>query len=372
MNKEPIDIDRFLPYGEMLRGFLEQPFIGKADLSELLRRRGVFVNPNEKRETVPWLVSLLLSPDEFDSLRESQSTKEDNPKINTQTISWSSDAPLIDCVPDNFDINAVLDLEFSNFSVVGSPNFVPVEGDTNHLLLEFEIERSDYSKSWASSHSSFKGSLELQKIRDGKDVKLVVTHTANETKYVATKAAQGLVRHFKEKKHVGESSQVERILFGGFDNSSRIQYFLALSRDISSPILSFEDVVDMEFSPDSSSSLPSEMEWMERKIEDLKVNGRGLHETLFITNSEYHSFVHLYLMDIRYSFDYRGLKGKCVISAGFPDYGKSRESQAEFEVNVKTMSFETPPKTIGRSEVGRILLKEFDRLKLEALARLKS
>lgn len=371
MNKEPIDIDRFLPYGEMLRGFVEQPFVTKADLSDLLRRRGVFVNPNEKRETIPWLMGTLLSPDEFDTLRESQSTKEDNPKINTQTIPWSSDVALLDGVPDNFDINSVLDLEFSNFTVVGSPNFVPVDGDTDHLLLEFEIERSDYSKNWASTQSSFKGSLELQKIRDGKDVKLVVTHTANETKYVATKAAQGLVRHFKEKKHIAESSDVERILFGRFDNADRIEYFLSLTRDVSSIMLTFEDVVDIEFSPDSKSKLPDGMEWMERRIDDLKVNGKGLHETFFITNKDYHQFVHLYHMDTRYAFDYKGLKGNCVISAGFPEYGKHREAQAEFEVNVKSMSFKIPPKTIARTEVGKILLREFDRLKLESLVKLK-
>jgi hypothetical protein len=313
----------------------------------------------------------LLSPSEFDTLRESRNTKEDNPKINTQTIPWASDVTLLDGVPDNFDINSVLDLEFSNFSVMGSPNFIPVDGNTDHLLLEFEIERSDYSKSWASTQSSFKGSLELQKIRDGKDVKLVVTHTAKETKYVATKAAQGLVRHFKEKKHIPESSDVERILFGRFDNAERIEYFLALTRDVYSPIFAFEDVVDIEFSPDSKSKLPDGMEWMERRIDDLKVNGKGLHETFFITNKEYHRFVHLYQMDTRYAFDYKGLKGKCVISAGFPEYGKHREAQAEFEVNVKSMSFENPPKTIARSEIRKILLREFDRLKLESLVELK-
>jgi hypothetical protein len=370
MNKEPVDIDRFLPYGEMLRGFVEQPFITKADLSDLLRRRGVFVNPNEKRETIPWLTGTLLSSDEFDTLRESQSTKEDNPKITTQTIPWASDVTLLDGIPDNFDINSVLDLEFSNFSVTGSPNFVPVDGDADYLLLEFEIERSDYSKNWASTQSSFKGSLELQKIRDGKDVKLVVTHTANETKYVATKAAQGLIRHFKEKNNVAESSDVERILFSRFDNAARVEYFLTLTRDVSSPILTFDDVVDIEFSPDSKSKLPDSMEWMESRIDDLKVNGKGLHETFFITNKAYHRFVHLYQMDTRYVFDYKGLNGKCVISAGFPGYGKSREDQAEFEVNVKSMSFETTPKTIAKSEVGKILLREFDRLKLESLARL--
>jgi len=368
MNKEPIDIERFLPYGEMLRGFVEQPFVTKTDLSDLLKQRGVFINPKEKKETIPWLMCTLLSPREFDQLRECQSTKEDNPKINTQTIQWTSDATLLEGLPDNFNINSVLDLEFSNFSVVGSPNFVPVNGNAEHLLLEFEIERNDYSKNWANAKSMFRGSLELQKIAGGRTVKLVVTHTANETKYVATKAAQGLVLHLKDKKHIMESAQVERILFGQFSNEARINYFLLLTRDISSNILTFEDVVDIEFAPDSKSKLPDGMRWMEHRINDLKVNGKALHETFFITDAAYHPFVHLYHTDTRYAFDHKGLKGRCVISAGFPDYEKTRESHAELEVNIKSVSFDTPPKTISKNEISKIILREFDRLKLESLS----
>lgn len=365
MNKEPVDIERFLPFGEMLRGFVEQPFVTKSDVSDVLRSRGVFVNPNDKKETIPWLMNMLLSPDEFDRLRESQKTKEDNPKINTQTIPWASDDSLIDSVPDNFDINAVLDLEFSNFSVVGSPNFVPLEDDSDHVILDFEIERRDYSKNWASTESVYKGSLELQKIEDGDSVKLVVTHTADETRYVANKAASGLVKHFKKRGCVSESANIQRILFNKFDNCSRIDYFLSLSRDITSSVFSFKDVVDIEFSPEGDRDLPEGMEWMEKRIEDLRVNGKSLHETLFITDSEYHPYLHLYHMETRFEFDYKGLKGECVISAGFPDYGKSKKGDAEFEVNVKSFKCEKSSK-VSRAEIGKFLLREFDRLKLES------
>ena len=150
MIQPPADIDRFLPHGEMLRGFLEQPFLVKSDLNSLLRQRGVFVHLNEKKDTIPWLTNLILSPLEFDHLREAQNTKEDNPKVNTQTINWISDKTLVESVPDNFNINSVLDLEFSNFTVKGSPNFIHVDGNADHLLLEFEIERNDYSKNWAN------------------------------------------------------------------------------------------------------------------------------------------------------------------------------------------------------------------------------
>jgi len=367
MNKSPVDIDRFLPFGEMLRGFLEQPFISKTDLAAMLKERGVFTYQSEKRDTIPWITNLLLSPIEFDRLQEAQRTKEDNPKVNTQTIPWSSDSTLIDSVPDNFDINSVLDLEFSNFSVVGSPNFIPVDGNADHLLLEFEIERKDYSKNWASAESQFKGSLELRKIRQGSEVKLVVTHTANETKYVANKATSGLVKHFKEKHHVKEKDEIKRITFDLFTNPGRIFYLLSLTKNVASSLVVFEDLVDVEFAPDPNSSLPDKIKWMEKRIDDLKLNGKGLHNTLFVKDKELHPHVHLYHALSRFKFDYRGLLGKCVISIGFPEYGRTKEQKSELEVNIKSISFDHAPGNLTKSQVTKILLSEFDDLKLKSI-----
>lgn len=372
MNQSPVDIDRFLPYGEMLRGFLEQPFLGKSDLNTLLRERGVFVHQNDKKHTIPWITGLLISPLEFDQLRESQSTKEDNPKVNTQTISWASETSLVESVPDNFDINSVLDLEFSNFAVKGSPNFIPVDGNADHLLLEFEIERNDYSKNWASAQNTFKASLELKKVNQGNYVKLVVTHTANETKYVANKTTSGIVRHFKEKKHIGAKEAIKRIEFRLFSNTERIHYFSSLTKEVNSSLLKFEDLVDVEFSPDLTSLLPEKIKWMEENIEDLKLNGKGLQNTLFVKDKELHPVVCLYHVLARYKFDHKGLTGNCVISIGFPDFGRSKELSSELEVNVKSLSFEQTPKNITRGQIIKIILSEFDELKLTCFDAMKS
>ena len=364
MNKASIDIDRLLPFGEMIRGYIEQPFISKADLSEVLRRRGVFINPNDKKETIPWIMCTLLSPDEFDFLREAQRTKEDIPKINTQTIKWNSSSTLLEACPDNFDINSLIELEFSNFFVVGSPNIVQVDSNPNHLRLEFEIERNDYSKNWASTNSKFTGCLELQKFNNDKEVKFVITHTANETKYVATQATKGLVKYFKKTKHIEDEINIVKILFYSFSNNDRIEFFLSLTRDISSNILIFEDVKDLEVAPDGSNKLPIKMEWMEDRIENLKLNGNKLHKTFFVDDKDIYQYMHLYHMNTSYDFDYKGLRGKCVISVGFPDYRSPKEDSAEMEVNIKSLSFHEPSKTITRNEVTKIILQEFNNLKL--------
>lgn len=364
MNKEPEDIDQILPYGELLRGFMEQSFVGKSDLKNVLRNRGIFTRNIEKHDTIPILSSTILSPSEFDYLRECQNLKEDNPKVITQTIEWQSENTLFDSVPEKFDVSSILDLEFSNFRVVGSPNFVPVDGDPNCIRMDFSVEREDMSKNWAANKSIFPGSLELKRIEEGSNVKLVVTHTANETKYVASKVSTKLVNHFKDKGHIDSSKSIEKILFSRFSNSSRIEYLLSLTENCSSNVFDFVDIVDIEFSPDTKNPLPEGIDWMEQKIEDLKLNGKALHQTFFFSDKSYHDFLHLYKVDSKFKFDVQGLTGQCVMSIGFPDYGREKELDAEMEVNIRTMSFNIPPRSISKSAIKQILLKEIENQKI--------
>ena len=91
MNVEHKDINKFIPYGEMLRGYSSQNLISKADIDRILRERGIFALNQEKAYTVPILQTLLLSPKEFEELRHSFSEREDNEKTISREIPWIYD-----------------------------------------------------------------------------------------------------------------------------------------------------------------------------------------------------------------------------------------------------------------------------------------
>ena len=61
MNVEHKDIDKFIPYGEMLRGYANQNIISNAEIHRILKERGIFTLNQEKEYTVPILQTLLLS-----------------------------------------------------------------------------------------------------------------------------------------------------------------------------------------------------------------------------------------------------------------------------------------------------------------------
>lgn len=49
MQAKHVHIDKILPYGELIRGFANQPFISKGDLKKSLRDRGIFFHHQKKK-----------------------------------------------------------------------------------------------------------------------------------------------------------------------------------------------------------------------------------------------------------------------------------------------------------------------------------
>ena len=113
MNIEHKDIDKFIPFGEALRGFANQKFISAYELQTILKERGVFVLNADKDYLVPILQTLMLSPAEFDKIRDAFSRREDSEKKISREISFPADSILFhqkiirakkQCLTDKFVI----------------------------------------------------------------------------------------------------------------------------------------------------------------------------------------------------------------------------------------------------------------------------
>lgn len=365
MNDLKRDPDIFLPHGEMLRSYLAQPFIGKNDLKSMLRDRGVFCSQNEKIDSIPILITTILTPDEFDKIRECHNTKEDNPKVLTRTFEWPSDITLIESLPDSLDLNKIINLDFSNYKVVGSPNFATVNGDLNHVKLEFQIERTDKSKNWSTHQAYFTGSIEIYKKQNKNRATFVITHTANETKQVANITSAYLIKEFKENGLLKSHHDIEKILFSNFNNAQRIKFLFEISEIKNSSIIEFNDTVDVGLTPDKARTLPSEICWMEEKIKDLEIKGTSLHKMPFFENKHNHDYLSMYRVDTQYKFTINNITGYCIISTGFPEFSQTRDISSELEVNIKNISTEKQITAQNRSEIKLSLLKEINDKKID-------
>ncbi|EMJ4069600.1 hypothetical protein QVM54_27525 [Pseudomonas aeruginosa] len=361
------DAEAILPQGEILRTYLVQPFIGKGDLKNILRSRGVFLSDNEKENTIPALYLSLVRPEEFFKLQQAYTAKEDNPKIISQRIKWQGDKTLIESIPDELDINQVLDLDFSNFKVVGVPAFYPVYGDPNVIRLDFTIERMDFSKSFSDARRSFRGSIEVQRAKAGDELLIISTHTAPETKITNKAVAKHLIGYFKSNNHVSPEERIRPITFGLFDNEARFDYFLNLTSNSRLATLSFKEVVDIGVSPDEERALPSDLAWMKERIRNLDLKGISLEESEFLTNVSYRPCLFLHRLDAKFVFSTSGLDGECIISLAFPDINRGKNKDSELEVKIKSISFDNIQRGMDRNDAKEKILRELEFEKFEVL-----
>jgi hypothetical protein len=364
MQTVPDNIELLLPCGEGLRGFMEQPFISAVDLKRTLRGRGVFLNRNEKADTIPVLVCCLLSPREFDDLRECQATREDNPKTMTRTILWNSKRPLLEAIPANLNLAGLVVGDYVNYRVIGAPAFVPVGGNLDHICCDFEIERTDMTRNWAATKSNFKGKLQIEKSATGGSITFVLTHTAGETKELNCKLVERLTEHFKANRDVRSDCEIETILFSSFDNEKRVGFFLSLTRGLKAAGFESCGTTEFEVCPDEETTLPARLRWMGDGVDDLRFNGRALENTFFIKEKEYHKFLLLHGMEGKFKFECPIARGNCTVVFEFPDYGAKKDAGIEFEVNISGLALEPGHSEVNRTEVKEELLRRINEFKL--------
>lgn len=357
------DIDKFLPFGELMRGFANQPYLSKSDLKKSLRKRGVFFTNSEKETLVPCIATLLLSPKEFDDLRICQNTREDNTKKNTSRLEWNSEKPIIETV-SSFTFENIIPDEGANFWFSSVPQITVVNKNPNYISIDFEIERQDLNKSWYESKNAFKGQIVIEKVNDN-EIKFIKSYTSSESDFVAENIQRELVQHFKTNKIVHEDKELKKILFGDFSNEHRIVFFYRLSSKMESIYFTFKDIINMEFKPDENTTLPEQIDWMQNKSV-LKLKGNQIHDTFFIKEKAYHPNLQFWEMESSFDFSYHQHKGSCNLVFSFKDFSTKKEN-AEFEINISNFSLlnssDYSPK--DKTQIKNALLDKFETRKDE-------
>jgi hypothetical protein len=334
MKQEHNHIDKILPFGELMRGFSNQSHITKYDLKNFLNQKGVFFSKTNKENLVPCISTLLLSPTEFDSLRELQNTREDNVKKNTSRLEWNSEKPIYNALSD-FEFKELIPNEGVNYQLRAEPIISLIDNDLDRVLIEYEIERNDFNKSWYESTNVFKGKIELQKASDD-EIRIIKSYTSSESNDLGNNLQKSLVTHFKKKHFVEKEKELIKILFGEFSNEDRIVFFYRLSTNTQSSYFEFKDIINMEFKPDDNFPLPTEIDWMNNKSQ-LKLKGNQIHDTFFIRDQKFHKNLQFWEMESSFKFTRGNHEGNCNVVFLFRDFIE-KGNQAEFEITISSFS----------------------------------
>lgn len=344
MNIEHRDIDKFIPYGEALRGFVNQKFITPPVLQSILKERGIFVLNADKDYMVPIVQTLLLSPTEFDKIRDAFARKEDNEKKISREISFSSNATLYQSDIMQMNVEDFLKRQLPTCKIKQAIRFVQTDNNPNHLTAKFTIIRNDINKCWYEQTNEFSGSVEI--INENGKGAIRITHTSPETKDLAEYIVKNQIRQYKDKGLLKEDVNPQKILFSTFTNTTRFVFFFRLTTKIeNNGIFTFVDIKDISIKPQDECVLPAEILWMEN-IQRLIISGKSLNEKAFMKEEKFYCNLELWSIEATFEYDYNGQKGYVCICFGFPDYN-SKGGNAEFEVNIKSL---VPEKTLSAKE----------------------
>lgn len=360
MNYEHKDIRKILPYGEQLRGFANQKYISQAELARILKERGIYALNIDKDFTVPLLQTLLLSPKEFDKIREAFSTKEDNRKVISRDIQWANNAQIYSTDILNVDVGEFITKKLPTCVLVQPIRFVQVDNNPNHLKANFTIKRNDINKSWFQQTNLFTGSFEF--VNDGnRKGRVIITHTAPETKELAEFAVKEQIRKYKEKGIIAQDEQLRKIIFKDFTNEERFVFFFRLTNHLQSDYFKCDNIKDLAMKPEDA-ILPEEIKWME-DMNKIVLSGNSLDKKYFIEDKKYHKNLILWSIDASYTFNFKGEMGKYTINFGFPDFATNKRENAEFELNISSLSPDKVIDTRARSILKSELLSEMDKQK---------
>lgn len=365
MEKIQDNINRFLPFGESLKAILQHDSIKDRERRQLLRMKGVFVNNSDEDSTFPILTTSLLSPNEFEFLKEKLQAKEDRQKTITRTLVWESDKTLIAAIPDNFNIQEIIKTNFPKYKITGNPNFIMVDKNPNKIVLDFKCETTNYSKAWFRGKNEFKGQISFEKVttKDNK-VQLQIIHTSPETTDIAEKVSKNLEKHFKANNYMNPQKEIQRILFKDFTNEERIQFFLSMTE--SNDVFDFTKATNLDIGPDPNENLPSQINWLElAKVRELNINGEVLHNIPFLKDKTLHKFMELAEMEIIYDFSLPSAEGNCKIRFGFNNYFKNRIGNIELVIDFVKINLKVEYASVPVAPIRNQLFKEFEKFKTE-------
>lgn len=367
--------EHHLPYGDILKMFLLNPNMPKSELKETLRKRGVFFADDSKEYLVSFLSRSAVSPSEFGSLEEAIRTKEENPKVRTQSIAaQETDEFLLDALSDEFDLRSIVDnaSPFTNYRIIGSPVLTPVNGNLDDVELDFTIERKDLTKSWEERTARFDGKVAVKRIGGDIGITISQTHTSGETKEVAEKATRHVVSILQQKKHIATGAVVTKIKFSDFTNKNRAKFLKKLLQDRKDPDLSFADLRQVGMRPAEDVEFPEKISWMSDPFKSMDFKGDKMQSIIFLKQEDLHPFIEIYSMQAMMSFEYVDCKGDCEVLCEFPDLLSRRRRDAELVVSIDRISISESQDGIKLSKIKERILDVMNRNKIAAYKELAS
>lgn len=360
IEEQTIDNGKILPYGEQLRSLLSNSIISPHELKQLLRDKGVFVCDPVKENTIPILTSMLLSPKEFDILKETQKTKEDKEKRHSSRFKTAKKitVQVLKDALKGIDLNAVDTKKIKNYKFKTPKVNYEMNQDTNELTLNYEIERYQRNKSWDEQTNFFKASVILD--CNGNELEIVAKNIATSKETIEIN--QAIINHTKskliEKNIISKTTKEEKILMNDMTNKEILQFLLSFTDNKNLVDIEFIDIISIDIEIDETITLPStsQIKWMESKISKLKLDGKKIEDIEILTNDTHHEYLKCWGIVAEYKYNNLKAKGTSQLELKF-----NTSNKGEFFIQIGKSKFDK--KIYTQKTIDKMILTDIDRIK---------
>lgn len=365
-------IKYILPQGDTIRQLLIKSNVTNANINSLLRGKGVFLGQNQKNNSVPLIMKSIISPKDFTELYETQKTKEESIKYRTSSINCNHDFDFNDILGDIIDINSKIKETHTykpNYSVIGNPNFY--FEDEFSAVFEYQIERENLLSDWANNKTYHKGAVTLKKISDN-DIQISVQQdsTSRETFEVNNILMSVLKEKMYAKSIIRSEDDIISVRFNHFDNSTRIKFFYTFTSNFTI-YLDFKSITDIDLYLDENVEPHEDVKIFLNEIDNLKLNGKGLQNHVLIYKEEYYPKLIFGAVKFRYKLSYNGIEGNAVVNLGFPDYVRSKDENADFQISIELILNRQDKSPTIENKIRKKLLDFFEKKKVESYNKFK-
>ncbi|MFS1876539.1 hypothetical protein BCT30_02735 [Enterovibrio norvegicus] len=366
--------NNFIPWGESLKDLVSQTKCTPSVINTILRERGVFCSSSDKINTVPNLITSLLSPEESYDLLSSIKTKEKLDRVNFRNYEMKGDGDLMDLVSGLIEAEDLQTNDYVNYQISDFNDFTSLDGEsTDALVLDFEVCRTDLLDGWYEAKKFFRGSVEIKKGSGSEEdsevtMSVKLNHSSPETKEIADRVITIVEQSLLENEVIEAPKQGGRVLFDDFTNESRVNFLKDLATHQFQNEFYYKRIDDVHFNPDSeleTDHLKEDANLLEKDIEQFRVKG-NLEKIITVKWKRVHPYIKVTKVIASYEVKFKSYEGDCKVSYEFSDYAKRKLVNPELCINFVNLKLKGASPLV-MSEVQSIIMREIETRKTEFL-----
>jgi len=356
-----------LPYGDILKPFLNTEAITANDLKIFLAKKGIFVKSANKTNLINLMTTLLFSPNELDDFKSLIDIKEKAPHTTNEHYTIKQNDSLENIfkkIKPNFD-NITDGL---NTKIVDSKlQFEQNKEDKDEFILTLTTEIKDPTSSLLVNTKW--GKIEIIVKKDNDRLVVVTQNTiTKEDKYIANRALKQLHQEFKQIDFVEETKI--KVMFNNFSNNlERVNFLLSFTNISSSIIFKDADIFSITFKFDDNTEIPEKFKDKADKDLIIKFDGNNLTTLTELSIAEAKGSIFLEEIKIRYKFDLLNIQNGFYYVAY--NFSKALRNKRELNgvFNSESYLYKSPSiKALSNIKgLEKQLSKEVERLKIEKL-----